>query len=150
MTAENERLKKYVEQYENENKRAQYYQKQIYLKLYKREPSCSSDKEDYYIEHVQNRKPVKRKINYALKIRDEDNAYNYSYYVDEGDDEGDYIDGGEEDPESKMIINNDNSGNEEVSKQQIKKQPKKRKRISNYIRNWNINFVHLNKKRSAK
>ena len=34
-----------------------------------------------------------------------------------------------------MINDNDNSDNEEVPKQQIKKQPKKRKDISNYIRN---------------
>ena len=32
----------------------------------------------------------------------------------------------------------------------LKKQPKKRKPISNYIRNWNMNFFYLNKKRSAK
>ena len=119
---------KYVEQYENEKKRAQYYQKQVYPKCYKREPSYSSDKEDYYIERVQKRKPVKRKINYALKNRDKDNAYNYDYYVDERDEEGDYIDGGEEDPVSKMIINNDNSDNENVSKQQIKKQLRKKER----------------------
>ena len=134
-------------------KRAQYYQKQIYSKCYKREPSYNSDEEDYYIECVQKRKPVKRKINYALKNRDEDNAYDYDYYVDEGDKEGDYIDSDERDPEKEMIIDNDNSDNdedEEVSKQQIKKQPKKRRGISNYIRNWNINFVYLNKKPSDK
>ena len=34
-----------------------------------------------------------------------------------------------------MINANDNSDAEEVSKQQIKKQPKKRKGVSNYIRN---------------
>ena len=34
-----------------------------------------------------------------------------------------------------MIIDNDNSDNEEVPKQKIKTQPKKRKDISNYIRN---------------
>ena len=129
VTAENERLKKYVEQYENEKKRAQYYQKQIYLKRYKSEPSYSSDKEDYYIERIQKRKPVKRKINYALKNRDEDSAYNYSYYVDEQDEEGDYIDGGEEDAESEVIIDNDNSGNEEVSKQQIKKNNLKKENL---------------------
>ena len=122
------KAKKYVEQYENEKKRAQYYQKQIYPKRYKREPSYSSDEEDYYIERVHKRKPLKGKINYALKNRHKDNAYDYDYYVDEGDEEGDYIDGGEGDPESGMIVDNDSSDNEEVSKQLIKKQPKKKKR----------------------
>ena len=98
-------------------KRALYYQKQIYPKLYKREPSYSSNEEDYYIKTVEKRKPVKRKINYALKNRGEDNANDYDYYVDEGDEEGDYIDGGEGDPESEIVIDNDSSDNEEVSKQ---------------------------------
>ena len=134
LAAENEKLKKYVEQYKNEKKREQFYCKQSYPKRYKREPSYSSDEEDYYIERVQKRKPVKRKINYALKSREEDNAYDYDFYIDEGDEEGDYIDGGEGNPENEMIIDNNNSDNEEVSKQQIKKQPKKMKGISNYIR----------------
>ena len=110
-------------------KKAQYYQKQIYPKRYKKEPSYSSDEEDYYIERVQERKPAKRKINYAFKNRNEDNAYNYDYYVDEGDEEGDYIDSDEGDPENEMIIYNDISDNEEVPKQQIKKQPKKKEKI---------------------
>ena len=95
-------------------KKAQYYQKQIYPQCYKREPNYSSDAEDYYIECVQKRKPVKRKINYTLKNRDKGNAYDYDYYADEGDEEGDYIDSDEGDPENEMTNDNENSDNEEV------------------------------------
>ena len=114
LAKENEKPKKYVEQYESEKKREQFYCKQNYPKRHKRGRSCNSDEEDHYIERIQKRKPVKRKLNYTLKNRDEDNAYNYDYYVDERDD---YVDDDEGDPENEMIIDNCNSDNGEVSKQ---------------------------------
>ena len=66
---------------------------------------------------------MKQKI-YRARKEDED---------DEFIDNEDFIDS-EGDPENEMLIDSENSGDEEPP-EQIKKQPKKKKGISSYIRN---------------
>lgn len=64
---------------------------------------------------MQKIKPVKRKIRYVTTNWDEDEV---DEFVDDNDD--DFIDG-EGDPESEMLIDQENSGDNAPPAQQIKK-----------------------------